>query len=139
MNRLRVVLDTNVILRAISTKSDVAILIDLLYEGVYEVVFSNEILFEYEEKITQFYGKQVASTFLDFLVILPNSEKNDPFFSLNLISQDSDDNKFVDCAFAANASYIVTNDRHFDILKNINFPQINIIKAEDFKELLIKE
>lgn len=47
-----------------------------------------------------------------------------------------DDNKFVDCAFAANAHYLVTNDRDYNILKNTNFPKINLLKIEGFMALL---
>lgn len=136
MLNLRVVLDTNVILSAISSKSSLASLLDKLYDEEYEIVVSNEILFEYEEKITQFYGFQTAKTFLDFLIILPNTIRVEPYFQLGLIINDSDDNKFVDCAFSANAHYIVTDDKHFKILKYTNFPVIPIIKAENFKNLL---
>lgn len=136
MSNLRVVLDTNVILRAISSKSALAILLDKLYEEAYEIVVSNEVLFEYEEKVTQFYGSRIAKTFLDFLVILPNTLRIEPFFRLGLIVNDLDDNKFADCAFCANAHYIVTDDKHFRIIKNTDFPKIPIIKADDFKKLL---
>lgn len=97
---------------------------------------SNEILSEYEEKITQFYGFLTAKTFLDFLIILPNTRRIEPYFRLNLIVSDIDDNKFVDCTFSANAHYIVTDDKHFKALQKIKFPNIPIIKAEDFKHLL---
>lgn len=136
MPNLRVVLDTNVILRAISSKSDLAELLDKLYDEEYEVVVSTEILFEYEEKISHFYGQSTSNTFLEFLIILPNTIKIEPFFQLNLIITDTDDNKFVDCAFSANAHYIVTNDKHFNILKEIDFPTIPVMSAEEFKSLL---
>ncbi len=55
---------------------------------------------------------------------------------LELIPNDPDDNKFVDTAFAFNAHFIVTNDRHFNVLKNIEFPKITVIKVEEFVELL---
>lgn len=54
---MKVVLDTNVILRAISSKSAYAILLDELYFQTYSLVVSTEILFEYEEKITDFLVK----------------------------------------------------------------------------------
>lgn len=60
----------------------------------------------------------------------------EPYFHLNLITADPDDNKFVDCAFAGNAHYIVTNDRHFRVLQKIEFPTISTITAEVFKEWL---
>ena len=49
----------------------------------------------------------------------------------NLISVDPDDNKFVDCAVAANAKFVVTDDGHFDVLKQIDFPKVNIIGLDD--------
>lgn len=55
-----------------------------------------------------------------------------PYYSWNLITNDPDDNKFVDCAIAANAEYIITEDKHFDILHTIGFPQVVPISAMDF-------
>ena len=49
-----------------------------------------------------------------------------------LLPADSDDNKFVDCAVASDAEYIVTNDKHFNPLKNIAWPKVEIIKQVDF-------
>ena len=90
---MKVVLDTNVILRAISSKSEYAVLLDELYFQTYSLVVSTEILFEYEEKITEFFGKSIAKDFLDFLIVLPNVEKVDAFFKLNIIQKDPDDNR----------------------------------------------
>ena len=59
-----------------------------------------------------------------------------PYYNFGLITQDPDDNKFVDCAIAANARYIVTNDHHYDVLKGINFPPIDVINLDDFMRLL---
>ena len=52
------------------------------------------------------------------------------------ISQDSDDNKFVDCAVALDAEYIVTNHKHFNPLKTIPWPKVEIIKIVDFIKLI---
>ena len=49
---------------------------------------------------------------------------------------DKDDNKFVDCAVSCNADYLVTNDRHFDILASIEFPKVITIKAKEFLAML---
>jgi len=50
-----------------------------------------------------------------------------------LITQDPDDNKFIDCAFANNCDFLVTNDKHFSVLNNIDFPKINVVNIEEFK------
>ena len=48
----------------------------------------------------------------------------------------TDRNKFCDCAVTCGADYLVTNDRHYDILAQIPFPPITTIKAEDFLSLI---
>ena len=40
----------------------------------------------------------------------------------------------VDCALNAGADYIVTNDKHFKVLENIDFPKVNILRIDKFKE-----
>lgn len=59
---------------------------------------------------------------------------------MELIQADPDDNKFVDCAFAANADYLVSEDSHFDVLRNISFPKLNLVTLDEFMETrLLKE
>ena len=55
-----------------------------------------------------------------------------PFYNFNLIEVDPDDNKFVDCAIAANAKCIVTNDHHYDVLKTIPFPKVDVVRLVEF-------
>lgn len=57
-------------------------------------------------------------------------------FYFNLIKVDPDDNKFVDCAIAGNAKFIVTEDRHYDILQQIDIPKVNIIKLDEMMQNL---
>ena len=58
-------------------------------------------------------------------------------FHFHLIEQDKDDNKFVDCAIAANAQFIVSEDSHFKHLKNIPFPTVNVIRLGEFMNMLM--
>jgi predicted nucleic acid-binding protein len=60
------------------------------------------------------------------------------YYNWNLIRDDRDDDKFVDCAVASNAETIVTHDRHFNILKTIPFPQITILTLSEFEAVLNK-
>ena len=39
---------------------------------------------------------------------------------------------YVDCALNAGADFIITNDKHFNILKDINFPKMNVIDIDTF-------
>lgn len=54
------------------------------------------------------------------------------YIHFGLINQDLDDNKFVACAVAANAEYIVSNDAHFNVLKEIDWPKVEVITIQDF-------
>lgn len=70
-----------------------------------------------------------------FLKVIAHSEnvfRKDPFYRLELIESDPDDNKFVDCAFACQADFIVSDDSHFDVLSQIPFPRIQVKRLEEF-------
>jgi uncharacterized protein len=79
----------------------------------------------------------VAELLIGSFTLLPNVKKVDVHFKLNLISEDLDDNKFSDCAFAGNVHFIVTNDKHFKQLELIGFPRLKILSLEVFKEILL--
>ena len=59
-----------------------------------------------------------------------------PYYRFGLIQSDPDDNKFVDCAITAGASFLVSNDSHFNTVKNIPFPRLNVIRLETYVQLL---
>jgi predicted nucleic acid-binding protein len=60
-----------------------------------------------------------------------------PFFKWNLIVNDKDDNKFVDCYLISNGNVLVSNDKHFECLKEIDFPKVNVIRIDDFRDILM--
>jgi predicted nucleic acid-binding protein len=76
---------------------------------------------------------------VDLIVKSENVEQVNTYFHWNLITADPDDNKFVDCAFAAGATYIVSDDSHFEVLRSITFPQLLVLKLKEFMETLLKE
>ena len=135
---LRVVLDTNALLRCISRRSGYSIVIDKLYEKSYQLCLSTDILLEYEEKITDIFSWETAELLIGAITLMDNVKKTEIHFHLNLITVDADDNKFSDCAFASNAHYLVSDDKHFNVLKKVTFPALKVIKLEQFKELLLK-
>ncbi len=135
-DNLKIVLDTNVLLVSISSKSKYHWIYDKLVSGEYDLFITNEILMEYEEIISQKYNYSVARDVIKVLLILPNVHKTSIFYNWNLISEDSDDNKFVDCAISSNSHILVTNDKHFQVLKKIDFPKIEIANANDFAVLM---
>jgi predicted nucleic acid-binding protein len=79
---------------------------------------------------------EVAALTLDVLDILPNIIQVKKNYFWRLITVDPDDNKFVDCAIAANADFIVTDDKHFKVLKTIEFPKVKVVGKKEFLEML---
>ena len=139
MSRRRIVLDTNCLISSLSKKGQYYPVWKGLQTGQYILCVSTEILEEYAEVIAQKMSVQVASSVIHLLLESNNVELINPYFSLHLIDADHDDNKFVDCAFAANATFIVSNDKHFDVLKEISFPQLIVLKLKEFLGLLQSE
>jgi len=133
---MRVVLDTNCFLPALSKKSVYHWLWDAFVEGDFDLFYTTEILQEYEELLWRYYSPVTINVTMELLLNASNAYQIIPYFKWNLISIDPDDNKFVDCALNAGADFIVTNDKHFNILKKINFPPIKVIDIEGFKKLL---
>jgi uncharacterized protein len=99
---IRVIIDTNVLVSALSSKSQYHWLGELLLEEQLELFVTEEILLEYEEILKIKYSENVASNFLLSLRELPNVFYSRVFFRWKLIT-DPDDNKFVDCYIASGA------------------------------------
>jgi predicted nucleic acid-binding protein len=55
---------------------------------------------------------------VELLLTAPNTHLQEADYEQQLIEAAPDDNKFVDVAMAAIADYLVTNDRHFAVLKS---------------------
>ncbi len=133
---LKVVLDTNALLRCISRRSKYSSVLDKLESQQFELYVSTSILLEYEEKISSIFSKETAELLLGAFMLLPNVKRTEIHFQLSLIQTDFDDNKFADCAFAGNVHYVVTDDKHFNSLSIVDFPKINVLTLEDFTMLL---
>jgi putative PIN family toxin of toxin-antitoxin system len=85
-----------------------------------ELIVSTAILLEYEEVVTRLSGRerwnQIAALFDQLEALHGTIRRIDPTFRFNVITADPDDNKFVDCAIAAQAEFVVTDDQHFSPL-----------------------
>lgn len=133
---MKVVIDTNVFLVIIPSLSQYHQAYKALRENRYDLAVSNEILLEYEEQLAFRYNITDTAEILENLLENQNIQLCNPEYKWNLISLDPDDNKFVDCAIASNSDWIITNDKHFHVLKDIGFPKVNVISIEKFIDLL---
>lgn len=128
----RVVVDTNCLLASISPRSPYYRLYQLFETEAFEWVVSNEILTEYEEQLTRHYSPATAHLVLTILTVAPNTLFQEAYYRWQLIAADGDDNKFADVAIAAGADCIVTNDRHFQVLRAIEFPRVPVMSLAEF-------
>ncbi len=127
----RLVIDTNCLIQCISRRSAYHDLWLSLLDGRNSLCVSTEILDEYAEIIEKYTSPVFAESALGVITNNPFTLFINPYFNFKLISADPDDNKFIDCAIAANAKYVVTEDSHFEILKHIDFPKVNLISLDD--------
>lgn len=93
-------------------------------------------MIEYEEILAQKTTREIARNVVEAIARLHTTHFQETYIHFSLIEQDVDDNKFVDCAVAADAEYIVTNDSHFSVLKQIEWPKVAILTIREFAEQL---
>ena len=133
---LRIVLDTNVLVASISRKSPFHWVWQAFLQEKYQLCVTTDILDEYAEIIERFFSVKDAENTLTQIMMSKNVIQIIRFYEWNAIEQDPDDNKFFDCAVAANAHYLVSENNHFNILEKISFPLVTRIKTVEFKEVL---
>ncbi|MEC3878749.1 putative toxin-antitoxin system toxin component, PIN family [Parapedobacter sp. 10938] len=129
---MTVVLDCNIIVMSLTSRSAYHRIYRALVNGDFKIAVSSEIMLEYEEVIERKYNIRTARAFVSLLRELPNVLHTTVYFNWKLIEGDTDDNKYVDCAIAAQAEYIVTQDKHFHVLKQIAFPKVQTISIDTF-------
>ena len=132
----RLVLDTNSLIQCISRRSRYHKLWLSFLDGRNMLCVTTEILDEYVEILERNTSPLFASLAIDVITNNPHTLFVTPYYKFNLIPADPEDNKFVDCAVASNAKYIVTEDRHYDVLRTISFPQIEVVGLDDIMEEL---
>lgn len=133
MNRLRLILDTNVFLVSLAVHSKYHWIYRALIDQKFDLVISNEILTEYQELVASRYGLDYSEASLEYLLLLPNVILVNPSFLWQLIESDKDDNKFVDTYIASQSDFIISNDRHIHQIKDNIFPEISVLRYEEFE------
>jgi len=134
---MKIVLDTNCLLPAIFDNSPYSWLWNAFVEDKFSLCCSTEMLEEYGELLASFYSIEISESVINTITNASNFVPVVPYFKWNLIVADPEDNKFADCALNTGADYIVTNDKHFNILKEMDFPYVKVVNIEEFKRILI--
>ena len=136
---MRIVVDTNIFIASISKFSPFHWIYEKFIDKEYDIVVTTDILLEYQEKINEKYGLITCSEFIFTILTAKNTIFCQNYFFWNLINQDPSDNKFVDCYVSSASDYILTEDKHYNILKNIDFPKVKIIGIKEFAKILGRE
>lgn len=116
---IKVVIDTNVLISSFFGGNPKKV-IDLWKTGHITLCLSKEIVDEYvevlermglkdEKELEEFLGLFMKGHHLIFTVSPP---------PLNIVDDDPDDNKFIECAAALQCSYIVSGDKHLKKIEN---------------------
>ena len=136
---MRIVLDTNCLIQSIPQKSPFRAVWNSFLSGENTLCVSNDIIEEYMEILQRLTDVRTATLVIKTILESPFVEFINPYYQFHLITTDPDDNKFVDCAIAAAARYVVTNDHHYDVPRMSNtFPTVEVINLKDFLELIQK-
>ncbi len=131
-----IVLDTNCLLQSLSRRGKYYDVWEAFILGKYTLCVTTEILAEYEEIIASHMSPQAAKLAIEMILRANNVRRIDAQYRFGLITVDKDDNKFVDCAIVGNAEFIVTDDKHFNVLKDIPFPHVKVKKLIEFQQEL---
>lgn len=127
---MRVVIDTNIMVSAYLGGA-LKVIIVAWKSGKFTLVVSDEIADEYRD-VLQRPKFQIEQTELDdfFALLLDRAEFVIPLGTVNVVTDDASDNKFIEAAIAGKAKLIVSGDNHLLELKS--FKDIPIITAKDF-------
>lgn len=132
----RIVLDTNCLLQALPSRSPYHKIWTEVMAGRISLCVNSDILNEYEEILAEKTNAEIARNVVRAITRLHTTIFQQVYFHFGLIEADPDDNKFVDCAVAVDAEYIVTNDAYFNILKQIEWPRLTVIDIKEFTRQL---
>lgn len=128
---MRITVDTNVLISSLGWNGAEAAVIELVLESKLELCLSEQILGEFyrvskyqklgfnEEELDGFVGR-----ILSHIVLVK------PVQVLNVIIEDPEDNRIIECAVEGKAEYIITGDRH--LLNLGQYEGIRIVRAPEF-------
>lgn len=133
---MKVVIDTNCLLSCIGKKSPYRNVFDAFINSRIIICASSDMLLEYEEIFTRFWGSSVSRNLLGLFESSDNFQQVTVHYNWRLIKRDEDDNKFVDAFIAAEADVLVSNDSSITSLSNTGFPPLRVMTLQEFSQYL---
>ena len=131
---MTVCIDTNVVLGMFGRNGPWLPIRQALMDRRLVWAVTTEILLEYEEIAAREMGRAATAQLLRFIDLLEQTRSNvrhvSPTFRFQLITADPDDNKFTDCAIAAEADWMISDDGHFTPLAEAGYKPKPITPAQ---------
>jgi len=128
---IKVVLDTNVFISALFWKGAPHQVFKRILEGAILNFISPEIVAEIQGRLLDKF-KLPPEKVKEFLeIIIFSSKVVYPKKKLNIVKEDPSDNKIIECALEAKASFIISGDKHL-----LNIKKYKGIKIVSPKEIL---
>ena len=136
---MKVTLDTNVLISTTFWYGDSNKIIERVERKEIEMVLSGEIIEEFakvleykdiKEKVKGInieMNRVIEKIFSLSTIVYPNEK-------LDVVKDDPDDNKVLECAKAGNVDFIVTSDNH--LLKLKDFERIRIMTPKEFMTMI---
>ena len=135
---MKIVVDTNVLLPSLSPRSNMHWLFSEILAERHTLCVTTDILSEYAEVFERKLGARNSIAVMDLIMTLPNLLLVNKFYFWQAIEIDPDDNKFIDCAVAASARYLVSDDTHFNILRKKPLFEVEILTFKEFDSVYHK-
>ena len=131
MKRLRIVLDTNVIISGILFGGIPRTILDMLISGKHDFFLSMHIIEEIREVLNRpKFGFDNGNALLVIEELHSLCAIVKPDRSINFIIDDPDDNKILECAVEADADIIISGDSH--LLSIGSYKGIKILSPRQF-------
>mgnify|MGYP001604007647 CR=1 FL=1 len=134
---IRVTFDTNILVSATVYKGNEFELLKLAKQSKFKLILSLQILAEFRNVIQrEKFGYPPLLVEAIIQNILSICEIVVPRETLDVVKEDPDDDKILECAIAGKANYIISGDNHLLKLKEYN--GIKIVKTKDMHDTITK-
>jgi len=135
---MKVVLDTNIFISGIFWLGNPNKIVNAWRDGKIDIIISEETLLELIRVLKEFKIRMPDEMIKEWIeMILRNAILVKPTERISIITEDTSDNKFLECAVAGRANYIISGDKH--LLKVDQFKEIKIITPRDFVDSFLKQ
>ena len=134
--KIKVVLDTNVLISAFLWQKDVKEIFDLAKENKIQICVTKEILDEFYRvlnypefssrlKLIDKTPEEIINEFLEIVKFYPSKK-----FKTVIIKEDPTDDKFLSAALSSSALFVISGNKH--LLKLREFKGISIVSPKEF-------